>query len=125
MGETIESRIAFLQSQVHAISLAVEQAKGRGDTATIDNLRALQRKIMQDIIALQQQARDADMPSNLLLTLDRLSDEAIAVGKQIQEATVDTVKGAATLVKALPIILLVAVIVVGLIYAGKIRKELK
>lgn len=125
MAETIEGRIAFLQSQVHAISLALQQAIGRDDKVAVDNLRVTQRKLMQQIIDLQGEAYQKDMPSNLMRTLDSLSDSAIEVGRQIQQASIDTVKGAATLVKALPIILLAALVIVGLVYAGKIRSGLK
>lgn len=122
---TLDARVAFLQGQVHAINLAIQQAKARGDQAAIDNLRTLWRKIMQQIIDLQGEAYKDEMPSQFMLTLDSLSDEAISVGKQIGESAVDITKGAATLVKALPIILLVALVLVGLVWAGKFAKDTK
>lgn len=125
MAETIDARVNFLQRQLHAIGLALEQARGRKDAATIVSLRALFNKLNAEIVALQAEAKAKDMPSSFMLTLDALSDEAIKTGLQFRDAGVTIVSGAASLVKYLPLILAVALIVVGLVYAGKIRKDLK
>lgn len=125
MGETIDARIAFLQRQLHAISLAAHQAKAREDTAALANLRELWNKVAADVAALQDEARENDSPAALLVALDNFGDQVIAVGKDIGAAAVDTVQGAAAIIKYLPLILAVTLIVVGLVYAGKIRKDLK
>lgn len=125
MAETIEARVAFLQNQVHAINLAVQQAKGRGDQAAIASLGVVLKKVQQQLADLKEEALGKDMPSQFMLTLSGISDEVTHVAQEITHAGVEAVKGAAGIVKALPIILAVALIVVGLVYAGKLRKDLK
>lgn len=115
---TIQARLDFLQRQLHAINLAVAQARARGDQAAIDAMRATYRKLALEIKQLQADALAAEMPSAFMLALSDFSDQAIEVGKEIGDATLTTLK-------ALPIILTVALIVIGLIYAGKIRNGLK
>lgn len=121
MAETLETRLAFLQRQLHAINLAIVQAKGRDDQVAIERLRELYQKVAADVEDLKREAFAKDMPSDFLLTLSRVSDQVVAVGASIGQAVVTSVK----LVKYLPWIALGLVIVVGLIYAGKIGKDLR
>lgn len=125
MGETLDARIAFLQRQLHAISLSIEQAKGRNDTAAVAALVPLYNKVAADIEQLKQDAYDQEAPSQFMQTLAGLSDEVIKTAKQFRDAGVSVVAGAGTVIKWLPVVLVVALIVVGLVYAGKIRKDLK
>jgi len=125
MAETLDARINFLQRQLHAISLSIADAKARDDQVAMDTLRTLWRKVWSQLIDLEQDAYTQEAPSDFMRTLDALSDEAVTVGKQIGMSAIEVSKGAATLVKALPIILLVALVLVGLVYAGKIGKDLK
>jgi len=125
MGETLDARVNFLQRQLHAIVLATQQAQARNDTEALKGLGALYRKVNADIEALKAEAKAADSPSAFMVTLDGLSDEAIKTATVLRDAGVTVVTGAASLVKYLPVILLVALVVVGLVYAGKLRKDLK
>lgn len=125
MGETLDARINFLQRQLHAIVEATRQAQARGDTAGLEALGALYKKVNADIEALKADAKAADSPSAFMLALDGLSDEAIKTATVLRDAGVTVVTGAASLVKYLPIILFGALVIVGLIYAGKLRKDLK
>jgi regulator of sirC expression with transglutaminase-like and TPR domain len=121
MAETLETRLAFLQRQLHAINLAIQQAKGRDDQVAIERLRELYVRVATDVEQLKREALDKDMPSDFMLTLSRVSDQVVAVGSSIGQAVVTTAK----LVKYLPWIALGLVVVVGLIYAGKIGKDLR
>lgn len=125
MGETIDARIAFLQRQLHAISLATQEAKARNDQVAIDTLGQLYNKVRADVLALQVQAKAEDMPPALLVTLDNMTDEAVRVGKQLTEAGANIIGGIGATLKYLPLILLAVLLVVGLVYAGKIRKDLQ
>lgn len=125
MGETLDARIAFLQRQLHAISLAVAQARARDDTAALETLRSLWLKVRDDVEKLKAEALAADSPSAFMVQLDGLGDEVLKTGQQFVEAGVSVVGGISTTFKYLPLLLLIALVVVGLIYAGKIRKGLK
>lgn len=124
MGETLDARIAFLQRQLHAINLAVQQARARGDEATVTVLREQYRELAAQVEALKAEAYAHDSPSDLLVALDRFSDETIAVGKEIGAGVGNVVSGVTSLVKYLPAIILVALLAVGLFYAAKLRKDL-
>lgn len=124
MGETLDARIAFLQRQLHAISLSIQDAKARGDTQALQALGALWRKVNADIEQLKRDAYDQEAPGAFMQALSGISDEALKVAGQLKDAGITVVTGAASLVKWLPLILLGALVVVGLIYAGKIRKGL-
>lgn len=125
MAETLQARLDFLQSQLHAISLALQQARGRGDAEAIAALSTLWKKVYGDIKQLQTDAYNADAPSQFMQTLAGIGDEALRVGAAIKDATVSVVGGLGAVGKYLPIILLAALVIVGLVYAGKIRKDLK
>ena len=125
MGETLAARIPFLQRHLHAINLAVAQAKARGDEATVATLREQYRALAAQVEELKREAYAADSPSDLLVALDRFSDETIAVGKEIGASAVNVVSGVSALVKYLPVILLVGLLVVGVFYAAKLRKDLQ
>lgn len=122
---TIDARLEFLRSQMHALSIAIDQAKARNDQVAIDAMRGTYRKLASELMALQADALAAEMPSAFMRTLSDFSDQAIAVGQKVGVVTLEAAKGVATLVKALPWVIAVALIVVGLVYAGKIRHGLK
>jgi len=124
VGETLDARVDFLQRQLHAISLATQQARARGDAAAVVTLQSLYDKVRADVLALQKEALDADMPSAFMLKLDALGDQVLQAGAALKNAAVSAVGGIGTTLKYLPLILLLALVVVGLIYAGKIRKGL-
>lgn len=122
---TLDARVAFIQRQLHAVNLSLQQAVGRGDTAAIASLKTLYKKLQADAEQLKADAHASDAPGAFMMQLDALSDEFIKTGRAIEAATVTAVGGIASTVKYLPIILLVALVVVGLVYAGKLRKDLK
>lgn len=124
MGETIDARIAFLQRQLHAITLATQQAQARDDTVAVATLRELFAKLAKEVETLKIEAHANDAPSALLVTLDNFGDEVAATGKSLGLAVVNVAAGAAAFIRYLPAIVLVGLLVVGLIYAGKLRKEL-
>lgn len=124
MGETLSARIIFLQGQLHRITLAIEQARARGDTVALENLRALWLKVKTDVDALVREAHDNEAPAAVLVTLDRLGDEVTRTGRQLVDAGVSIVGGAGVVLKYLPVLLLVGLLVAGLFYAAKLRKEL-
>lgn len=125
MAQTLDARLEVLRSQLHAISLSIGQAKARKDQAGIDRLQALWNKVNADLTALQRDAKAADSPSAFMQTLSNFSDEAIKTGRALQDAGASALSGIGATLKYLPVILLVALVVVGLVYAGKIRKDLK
>jgi hypothetical protein len=125
VGSAIEGRLEFLQSQLHAISLATAQARARGDAAAIATLQTLYNKVRADVFALQKEALAADMPSAFMLKLDAFSDQVLQTGVALKDAAVSVAGGIGATFKYLPLLVLVTLVVVGLIYAGKIRKGLK
>lgn len=125
MGETIDARINFLQRQLHAVTLSIQDAKARGDKDGIDRLTALFNKIDADVTALKAEAKANDSPSAFMVQLDALGDEVVKTGQQLRDAGANIVGGIGATLKYLPIILLAALVIVGLVYAGKIRKGLK
>jgi hypothetical protein len=116
--------LEFLQGQLHAISLATAQAKARGDMAAMATLQTLYNKVRADVLALQDEAKAADMPSAFMMKLAGLSDQLLETGAALKDAAVSAVGGIGATLKYLPLILLLGLVVVGLIYAGKIRKGL-
>jgi len=125
MAETIDARINFLQRQLHAISLATQDAKARNDQVAIDALAQLYKKVRADVLALQVEAKAHDAPAAFLVTLDNMGDEVLKVGTQLTEAGANIVSGIGSTLKYLPYILLAALVIVGLVYAGKIRKDIQ
>lgn len=110
---------------MHALNIAIDQARSRGDQDGIDRMRLTYRKLANELVQLQSEALSEEMPGAFMRALSDFSDEAITVGKKVGDITLQTAKGVATLVKALPWVIAVALIVVGLVYAGKIRHGLK
>lgn len=128
MGDTLDARIVFLQRQLHAVNLGIGQAQAQPEpqrTETVTRLRALYVSIVAQVAELSKEAHAQDAPSALLVSLDHFGDEVVTTGKQLAAAAGDVVGGVAALVKYLPLILLAALVIVGLVYAGKIRKDLK
>lgn len=122
---TIEGRLEFLRSQMHALNIAIDQARARKDQNAIDRMKLTYRKLANELVQLQSEAVAKEMPSAFMLTLSDFSDEAIIVGKKVGDVSLEVGKGLASLVKALPWVIAVALIIVGLVYAGKIRHGLK
>lgn len=125
MAETLSARLDFLRRQLHAIALSIQDAKARSDQAAIDTLTTLYKKVQADLVALQREALAADSPSAFMQALDSFGDEVIKTGAQLRDAGANIVGGIGSTLKYLPLILLAALVVVGLIFAGKIRKDLK
>lgn len=125
MGETLDAQVAFLQRQLHAINLAIGQAKARNDQDAINRLKALYVEVAAKTEALKREALASDAPAAFMVALDNFGDEVIATGKELGVTVLDTAKGVASVAKYLPIIIVVALVVVGLVYAGKIRKDLQ
>lgn len=48
------ARMTWLASQLHALGLSIQQAQGRGDTATVTQLRALVDKLYAEQLSLQK-----------------------------------------------------------------------
>lgn len=125
MAEIIDARVNFLQRQLHAITLATQEAKARGDTEAIATLATLYKKVYADVLTLQAEAKTNDSPSALMTTLDALGDEVLKTGAQLRDAGANLVSGAGTVLKYLPLVAILALVVVGLVVAAKIRKDLK
>ena len=121
MGDTLSARLEFLQRQLHAIGLAIDQARARDDVAGLKRLHDTFHEVLTQVLALQEEVKASEMPSQFLMQLDNLSDEAIATGKKLEAAAVQTAQGAASLVRWLPVVLLVAIVVVGIYYVRKVR----
>jgi uncharacterized coiled-coil protein SlyX len=115
VADTLEGRLAFLQRQLHAISLSVAQAKARGDTAAVVTLRALYRKLLGDVEALKADALKAEAPSGFMLALSAFSDEAIRVGKDVGGVVLDTAAATVGVVRSLPVILMVALVLAAVV----------
>ncbi len=122
---TLDGRLEFLRRQLHAITLATQDAKARNDQTTIDTLTTLYKKVQSDLVALQADALKAESPSAFMLSLSSFSDEMIKTGVQLRDAGANIVGGLGSTLKYLPVILLAALVIVGLVFAGKIRKGLK
>src|SRR6266566_2363133 len=110
MGDTLSARLEFLQRQLHAIGLAIDQARARGDVAGLKRLHDTFHEVLTQVLALQEEVKASEMPSQFLMQLDNLSDETIATGKKLEAAAVQTAQGAASLVRWLPVVLLVAIV---------------
>lgn len=119
--KTAQAKLDFLQRQLFAINQATAAAIARGDTTAVEVLRSNFRSVAAQVAALKAEALAADMPSDFMLTLDRFGDEVVHVGKQLGEAA----GNALDVLKYLPYIAVGLVVIVGLIYAGKIGKDLR
>ncbi len=97
-------------------------AQNTGQNQALDQFRAQYKIIAAQLAALRVQASQADMPFTFLLKLDRLSDAALATGKELGADVSGVLKGGATLARLLPWLLLLAVVVVGVgFYRGSLK----
>jgi hypothetical protein len=118
---SLAEELAFLQSQLHAINLALAQARARGDETAIVTLRALYDKLTVQAEQLKVFAREQDAPSDFLLALSRFSDETVATAQAFKAAAVGVASGFGTLSRLGPWILF-GVVVILVLYYGRAYK---
>lgn len=69
-----QDRLKFLQGQLHAVALAISQARARGDQVDLLKLQALFRAILLEMGTIFARLFKADLPGPIMLGLQRLSD---------------------------------------------------
>jgi hypothetical protein len=121
LAGTPEDQLAFLTSQLDAIAVSAQQAKARGDTADLQSIIALYRKVSAEAAALRGLADQAEQPSAFMQSLSAFSDQAVAVGKELGVDTGNVLSGIATTGKYLPLIVGGALVVAGIgLFKGSI-----
>lgn len=115
--DTPEDRFTFLAQQMSAIATAMRQALARGDTTDLDSLRTLLKKVVADARTLAGEASQAEMPSQFMLDLANLGDQATQL---LQE----TATGIGGLVSAAPLIVVGLLVVLGIgLYKGTLSAK--
>jgi hypothetical protein len=120
----LNERLTFLARQLHAIAQGIGDAKARNDLVALAGLTQLYVKVRADFVDLTGEAKRIDSPGALMTALANFSGEVDKVGAALGAGTVAVFSGLGTLARWLPWILAGAVVIVGLVYAGKIGKEL-
>lgn len=68
------ARLAFLQGQLHALALAMSQARARGDNADWASLKSNFDRLYAEAGTLNQRLTASEAPSPVLVGLQRLSE---------------------------------------------------
>lgn len=119
---SLDSQLAQLQAQIGDLTRSMIAAKNAGNTAALEQFRAQYKVLSAQLAALRVQATQADAPSDFMKKLDAFSDSVINTGRNLGAAVDDTLKGAGTLARLLPWLLLLAVVVVGVgLYRGSLK----
>ena|SRR5256885_7631438 len=121
-SQDAQSRLAQLTVQLRNLAQSMKLAKDTNQTAALALFREQYRGLSAEAAELRQIVNQEGAPSTFLVTLDRFSDEAIAVGKELGEDTSAFAKGIAASFKWLPLILgaaAVIAVVLAVSYASK------
>jgi hypothetical protein len=112
-----EDKFTFLSQQAAAIAQAMVQAKARGDTVDLANLRNLLLKVRGDSITLTGEAQRAEMPSQFMQTLSGFSDYLSSLLGGALDATQKALD-------ILPLLLVGIVAVIGIgLYKGSLSAK--
>lgn len=123
---TPEQKLDYLNQQLQAVATAATQAKARGDDADLANIVTLYRQLHDAAAQLRGEVNDAQSPSDFMVALDRFSDSAIAVAKQIGGTALDITQAAGTTAKIVPLLLVGLVVVLGIgFYKGSLSASVR
>lgn len=82
--EELQDQFTSFQQRVHSLLFALNAARARGDAATVANLQVGLRNYQQQVQAAAAALNKAEMPSQLLQTLQSISDDLSAgLGKAV------------------------------------------
>lgn len=117
----LAGKLDVLQRQINGLTAAMLLAKQAGNQAAVDGLR--QQFLNTTALArqLRAEANAADAPSTFMTQLDKFSDTAIAVGRNVFGVAADFGKGLGGTAKILPFLLLGAIAVLGIVGVGYVR----
>lgn len=113
----LQPQLTELQTRLQDIAAVMRFALAHHDTAKWEAARAQFKELAAQAAALRTALNAADAPSSVLVTMDKFGDAVIAVGREVGEDVSLVVKGAAGVLKNLPLILGLTVAALGLGYA--------
>lgn len=119
---TIQSDLDRLQAQLGDLATSIRLAQKAGQTAALEMFRSQYREIARKLAVLRAAASEAEAPSEFMQRLDAFSDDVIAEARAAGADVRDIVHATTGLVKWMPVVLLVALVVVGV---GFWRRSLK
>ena len=110
------ARLDKLQAQLDDLATAMRFALRTGQTTALAMFRGQFKNLSQAAAALRAELNAKDTPTALLLAMDTFSDKAIKVANEVGADASALAKGAAGLLKNLPVIL-GALAVLGVVVA--------
>lgn len=115
----LQDQLDLLTARLRDLATSMRLALKSGQTEALNIFRAQYKALAQQAATLRQQLNAGDAPSALLVQMDALADRIIATGKDLGTDVSDTLKGAATTIKLLPVLVVLALIAVGIgLYRG-------
>lgn len=122
----VAARLQQLQAQMGDLVRSMTLAQQAGNQAALDQFKPQFLELSHQLAALRVQANQADTPSSTMLALDSFSSAVIEAGKRLGADVDRTLTGASLLVKWLPVIVILAVVVIGIgLYKGSLRASLR
>jgi hypothetical protein len=106
---SVETQLAQLQAQLHDLADSMTLAARTGQTQALAMFKAQFRQLSAQAATLRSQASQADQPAAFLQSLDRFSDDAIALGRKVGAPVDDLLRSTSTVAKLLPLLLVVLV----------------
>jgi TolA-binding protein len=122
MASSYQTQLDQLQAQLDDLATSMRLAYKVGNTQALNLFRAQFKQLSVQAAALRQQLNAADQPPALLQQLDAFSDKAITLANEVGADASDLAKGVTTTVKWLPVLVVLALVVLGV---GLYRQSLK
>lgn len=111
---SVDAQLAQLRAQLNDLTKSMQLAAATHQDAALAAFKVQFRELAATAAVLRSQASTSDRPSAFMLTLDKFSDDAIALGRKIGAPVDDLLHSSSLLLKLLP--WLVVAVVVGAIY---------
>jgi hypothetical protein len=87
--QSVAASLDFLQEQLDAVALSMQQAAARHDTADLDALKLVFRKLSAQAAALRAEVSGTEAPPVILQKLDKFSDTALDLSKRFFTGVAD------------------------------------
>ena len=125
---SLQGKLNFLNRQLSAIAASIGTVRAYPESAekqfSLEQLRQAYKRLSQRAAALRVEASQREAPSSFMLALDRFSDSALVVGKDVMGVAGAAAKGLTGILKGLPLYLLLALVVAGLGGYGYVKHGL-
>jgi hypothetical protein len=117
----VAGKMDLLTRAIRNLTDSMTLAKQAGNQAAVDGLRTQFLNVSALLKGLRVQASAADMPSDFMRSLDAFADQTVATGKSLFGVVADVGAGLGATAKTLPLLLIAALAVLGIVGVGYVK----